>query len=151
MTAHTGCESLGKGKPPAIRRHQLGLVAVHLPHYARHRIARRLVCLLALSCSLSSLAAYAAVPSVPTLTITSNLCFGSNDARWTASSGATSYELWGSAFQNFTPQSLWYSGSATNSPATVSGTTFFHVRACNASGCSAFSNTAVGHYFRGCS
>ena len=114
---------------------------------------RRLVCLLALSCSLWTLAANAAVPAVPTLTVTSNLCFGSNDVNWTAVSGATYYELWGSTFVNYTPQSLWYSGPFTSHSTTVNPipNTFFHVRACNTSGCSAFSNTGVARYYHGCS
>ncbi len=113
---------------------------------------RRLVCLLALSCSLWTLAANAAVPAVPKLTVTSNLCFGSNDVSWTAVSGATYYELWGSAFTNFTPQSVWYSGSFTSYSTTTNlrNTIYFHVRACNTSGCSAFSNTGAARYFNGC-
>jgi hypothetical protein len=112
----------------------------------------RLVCLLALSCSLWTLAANAAVPPVPTLTVTNLLCFGTNEVLWTAASGATSYELWGSGFLNFTPQSVWYSGTATRftTRANMTSTTYFHVRACNASGCSAFSNTGIARYYPGC-
>ena len=113
---------------------------------------RRLVCLLTLSCSLWSLAANAAAPAVPTLTVTSNECFGSNDLSWTAESGATSYELWGSPYVNFTPQNLWYSGPLTSfsTTANLKSNTFFHVRACNTSGCSAFSNAGVARHYNGC-
>ncbi len=113
---------------------------------------RRLVCLLALACSLFALAANAAVPAVPHLTVQSNFCFGSNDIIWTAVSGATYYELWGSNYTNFTPQSVWYSGPFTSHSTTTAAlpTTYFHVRACNTGGCSAFSNTGVARYYNGC-
>ena len=73
-----------------------------------------------------------------------------NSADWTASSGATSYELWGSSSSTFTFSSLYYSGPNTFKLVNVGGTTYLHVRACNASGCSAFSNTRIGTYTSGC-
>jgi hypothetical protein len=91
-----------------------------------------------------------APPAVPTLTVTSNLCFGSNDSSWTASSGATAYELWGSSTSTFTFPGLYYSGASTFHSLNVGSTTYFHVRACNANGCSAFSNTGIARYTRGC-
>ena len=47
-----------------------------------------------------------APPAVPTLTMTNEACNGLNTADWTASSGATAYELWGSSTSTFTFSSL---------------------------------------------
>ncbi|HEX4961199.1 MAG TPA: hypothetical protein VF173_10210 [Thermoanaerobaculia bacterium] len=91
-----------------------------------------------------------APPAVPTLTITNEACNGLNTADWTASSGATAYELWGSSTSTFTFSSLFYSGPNTTKLVNVGGTTYFHVRACNANGCSAFSNTGIGRHVNGC-
>jgi hypothetical protein len=89
-------------------------------------------------------------PPTPSLTVTRDLCYGSNEADWTATSGATAYELWGSSSSTFTSQGLYYSGPDTTYFANVGGTTYFHVRACNANGCSAFSNSGRATYTRGC-
>ena len=91
-----------------------------------------------------------AVPATPWLTVTSEQCRGANSAEWTASNGATSYELWGSSASTFSPSSLYYSGSGTLKIVNVGGTTYLHVRACNANGCSAFSNTGVATAISGC-
>jgi hypothetical protein len=97
-----------------------------------------------------SSASPSSVPATPTLTVTSEQCRGSNSAEWTASSGATSYELWGSSSSTFPSSSLYYSGTATLHIVNVGGTTYLHVRACNASGCSAFSNTGRATSISGC-
>ncbi|MEA2601841.1 MAG: hypothetical protein QOF89_2833 [Acidobacteriota bacterium] len=89
-------------------------------------------------------------PAVPTLTITNEACNGLNTADWTAASGATAYELWGSSSSTFTFSSLFYSGPDTTQLLNVGGTTYFHVRACNANGCSAFSNTRIARHINGC-
>ncbi len=89
-------------------------------------------------------------PATPTLTVSPEHCHGLNDAEWTASSGATSYELWGSSSPSFTSQSLYYSGTHTLFIAKVGGTTYFHVRACSSDGCSAFSNRGTATYTGGC-
>jgi hypothetical protein len=91
-----------------------------------------------------------APPAVPTLTMTNEACNGLNTADWTASSGATAYELWGSSSSTFTFSSLWYSGPSTTKFLNVGGTTYFHVRACSANGCSAFSNTGIARHVNGC-
>ncbi len=91
------------------------------------------------------------VPAAPSLTAVTP-CNGYNDVEWTASSGVTSYELWGSPYSNFTPQYRYYSGP--NTFVTINfgaGNTYLHVRACNANGCSAFSNSGLASYSRGCS
>ena len=91
-----------------------------------------------------------APPAAPTLTVTSELCFGSNDAEWTAPSGAANYELWGSSSSTFSFSGLYYSGPDTFFYPNVGATTYFHVRACNANGCSAFSNSRRATYTNGC-
>ena len=89
-------------------------------------------------------------PATPWLTVNSEQCRGLNTAEWTASSGATSYELWGSSSSTFPSSSLYYSGTATLHIVNVGGTTYLHVRACNANGCSAFSNTGTATSIGGC-
>jgi hypothetical protein len=88
--------------------------------------------------------------TAPTLTMIHDHCYGSNSAEWTAPSGATSYELWASASSAFSSPYLSYSGPDTFLDLNVGATTYFHVRACNASGCSAFSNTRIATYTNGC-
>jgi hypothetical protein len=90
------------------------------------------------------------VPPTPTLTVFSESCRGLNTAEWTASAGATYYELWGSSSSTFTFSSLYYSGSATSKLINVGGLTYLHVRACNATGCSPFSNTRTATSIGGC-
>jgi hypothetical protein len=82
--------------------------------------------------------------------MTNEQCFGYNTADWTASSGATAYELWGSSSSTFTFSSLWYSGPNTTFFINVGSTTYFHVRACSANGCSAFSATKTARHITGC-
>jgi hypothetical protein len=91
-----------------------------------------------------------APPAAPTLTVFSNFCFGSNEADWTAPSGAANYELWGSASSSFTFPGLYYSGPRVSVTVNVSGTTYFEVRACNANGCSPFSNSGRATHSLGC-
>jgi hypothetical protein len=88
-------------------------------------------------------------PAAPTLTIASEGCLGYNDASWTAPSGATGYELFGSSSLTFTTSSLYYVGPNQAHTVNVGGTTYFHVRACNANGCGAFSNRATALRSRG--
>jgi hypothetical protein len=90
------------------------------------------------------------VPATPSLTVTSEQCRGLNTAEWTASNGATSYELWGSSSSTFTSSSLYHSGPQTTALINVGGTTYLHVRSCNANGCSAFSNTRTATSIGGC-
>jgi len=90
------------------------------------------------------------VPTAPTLTVTPDACYGYNWAEWTAPSGATSYELWASPYSSFSYTYLYYSGSATYLDLNVGATTYLHVRACNANGCSAFSNTGIARHYNAC-
>jgi hypothetical protein len=89
-------------------------------------------------------------PAAPTLTVVSERCFGYNDASWTASAGATYYELWSAPTSTFTSPDLEYSGADTSTFISAATTTYLHVRACNASGCGAFSSTRTTKYYQGC-
>jgi len=70
------------------------------------------------------------------LTITNLQCWALNSASWTASSGATYYELYRSPSSSFPTQTLQYSGP--NTSLNFTGTGYLRVRACNASGCSGY-------------
>ncbi len=85
----------------------------------------------------------------PTLSLDAG-CDGHYRPSWTASTGATYYELWGSSSSTFTPSSLFYTGSNLSAPIDVGGVTYLHVRACNANGCSAFSNVVIATNLGGC-
>jgi aqualysin 1 len=79
-------------------------------------------------------------PAPSSLTVLRGLCFGLNDATWTPSSGATSYQLFGSSTSNFSTQTLLYSGPDLSRSITVSGTRYLRVRACSADGCGLYRN-----------
>lgn len=93
-----------------------------------------------------------AIPPTPaSLTIYRGFCFGLNDALWTASAGATSYQLYGSTSSSFTTQTLYYSGPNLDAVFNVPGTRYMRVRACNASGCSGYRNgNGTATYTNGC-
>jgi hypothetical protein len=78
------------------------------------------------------------IPEPSTLTLFQQLCWGYNNMNWTASCGATYYELYGSTSVNFATQFLEYSGPNLSRSVNVSQTTYYRVRACNASGCSGY-------------
>jgi hypothetical protein len=90
-------------------------------------------------------------PAPASLTVQRGHCYSENFAYWAASAGATYYELYGSSSSTFSTQYLIDSGSDLSSDVYVSGTTYLRVRACNASGCSAYRNgdmTAI--YYKYC-
>jgi hypothetical protein len=89
-------------------------------------------------------------PAAPTLTAISDLCYGAYEVDWTELSDATSYELWGSSSSSFNFQSRYYSGPETSFFVNISSSTYFHVRACSASGCSSFSNSDRAVYTHSC-
>lgn len=72
------------------------------------------------------------------LTITNGMCWGVNSATWTASAGATFYELYRSPNSSYPTQTLEYSGPNTSDGLLVQGITYLRVRACNSSGCSGY-------------
>lgn len=94
------------------------------------------------------------VPSTPSQwKIRNAFCYSLNDATWNASTGGvTKYEIWGSGSSSFT--SPWKAKTITP-PAgyaqlDVSSTTWFKIKACNSSGCSAFSAKEKASYTNGC-
>ncbi|HEX4953961.1 MAG TPA: S8 family serine peptidase [Thermoanaerobaculia bacterium] len=85
------------------------------------------------------------------LNIYRGLCYGLNDAEWSAVTGATYYQLYISTSSTFTTQSLLYSGPNLDHTFNVSGTRYLRVRACNASGCGGYRNgDRSATYTNGC-
>jgi hypothetical protein len=78
------------------------------------------------------------LPAAPNpLTKVSESCYGLHWIDWSAQAGATSYQLWRTSG---TPTML-YSGPATDADINVSsGTWYLKARACNAAGCSGWTN-----------
>lgn len=91
-------------------------------------------------------------PATPSsLTVNREFCYGFNTLQWSSSTGATSYELYGSLSSAFTNQWLEYSGTGTFDSVNVSGTTYYRVRACNSNGCSGYRNgNQAATYTNGC-
>lgn len=92
------------------------------------------------------------VPSSPSLSTSSDSCYGFNSASWNSTSGVTEYKLYKSTYSNFQYPSLMYNGVNTTAFVNVnSGSTWYlRVKACNAAGCSAYSNQATAYYYNGC-
>jgi hypothetical protein len=82
------------------------------------------------------------VPMVPSsLSKMSESCYGFHWAYWKAQPNATSYELWRSTSSAFSSPVMVYSGSSTDASFNVSsGTWYLRARACNANGCSGWTN-----------
>ncbi|HYO15197.1 MAG TPA: S8 family peptidase, partial [Thermoanaerobaculia bacterium] len=79
------------------------------------------------------------LPQMPAhLTVLPWMCNGYNDVFWTNADGATWHELYRSSSSSFTTQTLAYQGTATDYLANVGGTTYFRVRSCGPTGCSAW-------------
>jgi hypothetical protein len=74
----------------------------------------------------------------PRLSVYNHICWGQNSMDWDYSCGATYYELYGSLSSAFTNQWLEYSGPDLMDWVNVTTTTYYRVRACNASGCSGY-------------
>lgn len=90
-------------------------------------------------------------PATPgSLTVFSEHCRGLNTVSWGSASGATYYELYRSTSSTFPSQSLEYSGPDTERLVNVSSSTYFRVRACNASGCGNYRSGGPANYFNGC-
>jgi hypothetical protein len=95
--------------------------------------------------------AVGAPPTPPSLTVLPAQCYGLNDLDWGASAGATRYELYGSTSSSFSSQWLEYSGPNRFDTVNVSRTTYYRVRACNASGCSCYRvGNRAARYINGC-
>lgn len=79
-----------------------------------------------------------APPMPASMTVTNLRCWNLNDATWTASSGATFYELYSSNQSSYPTQTLEYSGPDTSRTVLANGITYLRVRACNSFGCSSY-------------
>jgi hypothetical protein len=90
------------------------------------------------------------VPGAPVLTVTSNLCHGSNEASWTAPAGATSYKLFGNVGTNPNSSGVFYTGPDRFKAVNVTSATNFWVKACGTGGCSGFSNMDNAIVLPGC-
>ncbi|NJL27170.1 MAG: hypothetical protein HC897_04415 [Thermoanaerobaculia bacterium] len=92
------------------------------------------------------------VPATPaSLTVLGESCYGFHSINWSSVAGATYYELYRSTSSSFSPQFLEASTSDTFAYVDVSTTTYYRVRACNASGCSGYrAGNRPAHYFNGC-
>lgn len=107
----------------------------------------------ALQCSENRYCATGATPAPPlSLTVTSEHCLGLNTVAWTGScEGTTRYELYRSTNPSFSSQTLEYSGLNLSKLVSVSQTTYFRVRACNANGCGSYRvANAPAQYQSGC-
>jgi len=82
------------------------------------------------------------VPAAPNpLTKMSDSCYGAHWIDWSSQPGATSYQLWRSTSSGFGGPVQLYSGPNTDADIEVSsGTWYLRARACNASGCGAWTN-----------
>ena len=91
------------------------------------------------------------VPPTPTLSAQSHYCYGWVDLSWSSSAGATYYELQQSSYSTFSFPTTIYSGPDTYLTHNGgSGTKYYRVRACNANGCSGYSNTRSSRYYSPC-
>lgn len=91
-------------------------------------------------------------PAAPTsLSVTSGQCYGFSETSWNSSNNATSYQLYKSTHLYFYSPTLVYTGSQTGSFVIVSsGGWNLRVKACNAAGCSGYSNQVYAAYANYC-
>lgn len=80
------------------------------------------------------------------------LCYGHNHVSLSGSSGTIGwYELYASTSSTYSPQTLLVRGPNTELDVNVGGTTYLRARACNAAGCSAYTNgDTTATYTNGC-
>lgn len=79
-------------------------------------------------------------------------CWGYHSVVWTAVNGATNYKLYKSPYSNFNNPSVIYDGSNTNTVVNVPTNTtwYLRVKACDANGCSDYSNQRSATWINGC-
>ena len=92
------------------------------------------------------------VPNAPNpIYVNPEMCLGLNSINWTTQSVATEYKLYKSPSSSFTFPVLLYNGTNTFSTINVSsGTWYLRAQACNASGCSAYSNQVSASRISSC-
>lgn len=92
-------------------------------------------------------------PSIaPNLNVQSEHCFGFNTASWNAISSADSYELYKSLSSSFTFPAKIFTGTSLVTTVNVpqGQTWYLRVKACNAGGCSGFSNQRAASAIASC-
>ncbi len=90
-------------------------------------------------------------PAPNPISATNESCFGLNSVTWTAQSGATEYKLYKSTSSNFTSPVMLYNGTNTTTAVNVnSGLWYLRAQACNASGCSVYSNQVTAYRISNC-
>lgn len=93
--------------------------------------------------------------SPPTLSVTPGFCFGESWVNWTSVSGASNYRLFRSFSSSFSAPSTIYDGSGNSTMINIPGspepgTWYMRVKACNAGGCSGWSNQESASWVDGC-
>jgi hypothetical protein len=91
--------------------------------------------------------------SAPNLDAVSLWCFGQHKVDWNAVSGANRYELYRSNSSSFSSPVRVFEGTATSTFLNIGpfpSTQFLRVKACNAGGCSGYSNQRTVNYIDGC-
>lgn len=93
--------------------------------------------------------------SAPTLSVIPGFCFGQSWVNWTSVTGASSYRLFRSFSPSFSAPSVIYDGSGNSTLVNIPGppepgTWYMRVKACNAGGCSGWSNQQSASWVNGC-
>jgi len=91
----------------------------------------------------------------PSLSVVPGFCFGSSTVNWTSVSDASNYRLSRSFSPGFSSPSVIYDGSGTFTAINIPGppepgTWYLRVKACNAGGCSGWSNQQSASWVNGC-
>lgn len=90
------------------------------------------------------------IPSAPTVSVMSQLCYGLNQISWSAPSGANSYQLYASVGTSPNQAGMIYSGGHRSYTINVSEDTNVWVKACGTAGCSGFSAMQKVRYLPSC-
>ena len=93
-----------------------------------------------------------AIPNPPgPISRFSEWCYGFNDSYWTAQSDATSYQLHRAFFPSFTSPTVIYDGPDTWAVIDVprGSTWYLRAKACNAAGCSGYTEQVSATYYSG--
>jgi len=93
--------------------------------------------------------------SAPTLSVIPGFCFGQSWLNWTSVSGASNYRLFRSFSSGFSAPSTIYDGLGNSTMINIPGppepgTWYMRVKACNAGGCSGWSNQTSANWVNGC-
>ncbi len=90
-------------------------------------------------------------PSVPpNFSVSSFQCYGQGQAQWGSSGSGVTYQLQASHSSSFSSPWFQYVGTSQSKMLNVSSPTYFRVRACSGSNCSAFSSYGLLSPISGC-